>query len=88
MRLTHVPLLLIALSACRDPVLEDTGPDPLLVDADGDGIPAVVDCNEEDASVYPGADETCDGVDQDCDGEVDDNAIDGVYWFEDHDDDG
>lgn len=42
-------------------------------DADGDGY-AADDCDPEDASVHPGADEVCeDGVDQDCDGE---DAID------------
>lgn len=38
-------------------------------DIDGDGFDSTVDCNDNDASVYPGAAEVCgDGVDQDCDG--------------------
>jgi hypothetical protein len=38
-------------------------------DADHDGIPTDVDCNDTDATVHPGASETlCDGVDQNCDG--------------------
>lgn len=41
------------------------------VDADGDGWPDDQDCAPEDAAVYPGAEEVCNGVDDDCDGAVD-----------------
>ena len=34
-----------------------------------------MDCNDSDASVYPGAEEKCwDGVDNDCDGNIDENC--------------
>jgi hypothetical protein len=46
------------------------------------------DCNDRLASVYPGATELCDGVDQDCDGVVDDNAVDAVSLYPDLDGDG
>lgn len=40
-----------------------------LVDTDSDGFPACLDCDDSDASVYPGALEIPnDGRDQDCDG--------------------
>ena len=46
-------------------------------DADGDGFSYWQDCDDEDASVHPGADdEWYDGVDSDCDG-VDDMDADG-----------
>lgn len=40
-------------------------------DADGDGVPASEDCDDSDATVYPGAEEACDGKDNDCDGATD-----------------
>lgn len=44
------------------------------VDQDGDGFDDTVDCNDLDASVFPGAPELCDGVDNDCDGVIDDGT--------------
>jgi hypothetical protein len=42
-------------------------------DKDGDGYTTCDnDCNDNDNTVYPGATETCDGKDNDCNGKVDD----------------
>ncbi len=47
------------------------------------------DCDDTDSSVYPGADEYCDGDDDDCDGTVDeDDAVDTTTWYIDYDSDG
>ncbi len=44
------------------------------------------DCNDGNASIRPGASETCNGVDDDCDGVVDDGV--GTVWYFDADEDG
>jgi Putative metal-binding motif len=46
------------------------------VDRDGDGATADEDCDDRDADRHPGAVESWDDVDQDCDGQVD---ADGDY---------
>ena len=48
--------------------LGDACQDLIGVDSDGDGVLDVDDCAPLVASVYPGADEKCDWVDNDCDG--------------------
>ncbi len=40
-------------------------------DADGDGYTADVDCNDNNRNVHPTHAETCNGVDDDCDGGID-----------------
>ncbi len=59
----------------------DGTPDCLDDDIDGDGDPNETDCDPEDATVHHGADEACNGVDDDCDGETDEG-------FPDYDGDG
>ncbi len=66
-------------------VFFDTYCDP---DLDGDGWPASIDCDDSDPSVFPGATEFCNGVDDDCDGFVDNNAVDATLWYLDSDSDG
>ena len=59
-------------------------------DHDGDGFVNVDydgdDCDDDRADVNPGAEEVCDGVDNDCDGETDEGFD--TSWYEDHDEDG
>ncbi|MDG1480782.1 MAG: MopE-related protein [Myxococcota bacterium] len=47
------------------------------------------DCDDTDAAVYPGTDEYCDGIDNDCDGTTDeDDALDVLAFYADSDGDG
>lgn len=74
-RLLTSILLLVGLSACGD--------------KDGDFFTVKDgDCNDEDANAYPGNAEVCDGIDNDCDGEVDNGATDATTYFLDADGDG
>ncbi len=45
------------------------------------------DCDDEDPTIRPGADERCDDQDQDCDGVIDEDALDATGWYLDEDDD-
>src|SRR5688500_12306691 len=71
-----------------DKTTESAEPGGTVADLDGDGVLNDEDCAPADGSVYPGAEETCDGVDQDCNGAVDDGARDAVKYYPDTDQDG
>jgi hypothetical protein len=68
----------------------DTGGPPVEepVDADGDGSVEADDCNDNDANVNPDAEEICDGVDNNCDDEIDNDATDALTFYQDTDGDG
>jgi hypothetical protein len=73
--------LLLALSACNgvkdddtdiDTDTEtDTDTDEGYADEDEDGFTSDVDCNDNDYTINPDADEVCDEVDNNCDGNID-----------------
>jgi predicted outer membrane repeat protein len=58
----------------------DPGGDTELPDADADGSPDADDCAPLDPAVHPGARETCDGLDNDCDPNTPD-ATGTVAWL-------
>ncbi len=80
MRILSLSLL---LTACRAEIkTPTTDTEDVIVteaDLDGDGYLEGDDCDDNDASIYPGATETCDGIDNDCDGNVDEEVTDTFY---------
>jgi len=83
--LSPLPLLalIVLVSACRTPPDKATTEDGLTetdtVDDDDDGIPADSDCDDADASIHPNAEELCDGIDNNCDGQVDEGLLQTFY---------
>ena len=76
-RMTGVWWLLLVLG-CKNP--DD-------LDRDGHLVPE--DCNDRNAAIFPGAEEVCDDVDNDCDGEIDEaDATDVSVFYVDGDADG
>jgi hypothetical protein len=79
------------LSACEDPAggkaevdtAGVTADDP---DDDNDGFPASEDCNDGDPATNPGGVELCDGIDNNCDGQIDEGVT--LEFFPDEDGDG
>lgn len=99
----HLVLVVLSLGGCVAGAKGDSGspegvsgpptdtgsaPTPAPVDADGDGHPADTDCDDTHGGVHPGAAETCNGRDDDCDGEVDEDAVDAIEVWPDTDADG
>ena len=65
--------------------------DAAICDADGDGVGQALDCNDNDSTVYPGATELCDNLDNDCNDIVDDiaeDSLEGTIYYADADGDG
>jgi hypothetical protein len=74
-----LPLLLLPLAltiACGDKT-DDTGSP----DGDGDGYSLDEDCDDTDPDVNPGAAERCNGIDDDCDGQIDEEGAAGSDTF-------
>ena len=78
------------LLACAPPLVAPEVVEDPHQDWDRDGVTeAQGDCDDADREARPGRGETCDGKDNDCDGDVDeDDALDAALWYQDLDGDG
>ena len=64
-----------------DDTADDDSSDDLYTDDDGDGYTEEEgDCDDDDASVAPNQAEECNGVDDDCDGEIDESGGSELYY--------
>jgi len=82
MQINRLFLLALALGcrSAKDETTTDTGTvAPVALDEDGDGYTAETDCNDDDPASSPGATEICDGVDNNCDGSVDEGVTATFY---------
>ncbi len=66
----------------------DDDDDTLPSDLDNDGWGDEIDCDDNNPDINPGADELCNEVDDDCDGDIDEEAVDGIPLYGDADGDG
>ena len=74
---------------CRDPNDYNCDGSVMYDNADGDAYPACQDCDDSNAAVNKDAAEVCNGIDDDCDGEVDPpRSADASTWYRDGDSDG
>ncbi|MBM4393999.1 MAG: putative metal-binding motif-containing protein, partial [Deltaproteobacteria bacterium] len=65
----------------------DASSSTVACDAPSGSVADATDCDDGEASVNPAATEVCDGVDDDCDGTIDDGLATST-WYEDNDGDG
>ena len=57
----------------------------LVVDDDGDGFLSDEDCDDNNAQINPSVEEICDGIDNNCSGQVDEGVLDVFYADSDED---
>jgi hypothetical protein len=91
--LALLSLVTASLVGCGEPQVDDTGPEPddtgdpvVYRDRDGDGVTSDLDCDDRDPERFPGNPDICNGVDDDCDEQIDEDPD--LLWYFDGDGDG
>ncbi len=74
-------MLVLCFLACLTPLPIESTPG----DRDGDGVPGLNDCDDNNPGRFPGNPEICDGRDQDCDDAIDEGSFLTGYVDEDGD---
>lgn len=78
-------LLMYACYSENKPI-EDDNNAIVVIDADGDGYTDEEDCDDDNSNIHPGMEEICDGVDNNCNDEIDESVQ--ISFYEDTDEDG
>jgi len=79
----------LLLASCGDKGDKGDSDEDPSQDLDGDGYTQVEDCDDTSQAINPGVDEVCNGIDDDCDGAIDEEgAVGSSTWYADNDGDG
>ena len=71
-------ILLLICVACRS-IPEKTDIEEETLDQDGDGFFRGEDCDDANSTIHPAAEEICDGVDNNCNGIIDEEVLLNVF---------
>ena len=78
-------LILLGACASQTKVPEPSQEADVIIDNDADGYDSTEDCDDFDSAVFPGSTEICDGLDNNCDGDVDEGVTIDIYLDADED---
>jgi len=73
---SHSGISFIIFCYCEDNCIDYDNDGYYAFDPDNCPITDNVDCDDNDDTVYPGATEICDGIDNNCDGNIDEGELD------------